>query len=152
MPHIDPRREHDRALMIDRARASVSGRRINGRAYRTSKRIRSQKRRNLLNAPFKHQRGFRCSASDDCSCIACATDNLEIPVIGNKEIRMWLRNPFYPVDDLKPGLCFADKMLAEFEGDHDACYHWIRARMPDTLAGRHMMTHIREHLWWRTGS
>lgn len=75
MSHIDPRREHRRAKMLDHANQSVRGHHSSGRATRRHRQAMSQIRRAVLKQPLQHLHDIRCSGMDDCTCDACEFDD-----------------------------------------------------------------------------
>ena len=144
MSHIDPRREHRRSKMLDHANQSVRGDYSHGRAARRYRQTMTQVRRAMLNQPLQHLHDFRCSGKDDCWCSACEFDE-DLWIRARKGYgRCW--GFFFgwngQEDHLRPGLRMAQKKLREFNGEFDPWFSWLKANLPDTLAGRHLLDHI----------
>ena len=74
MPHIDPRREHRRAKMLDLANNSVKG--SDGRGGRRwSSRDGRQLKRRFERSTYHHLRDFRCSGDVECECPGCSCES-----------------------------------------------------------------------------
>ena len=145
MSHIDPRREHRRAKMLDHANQSVRGHHSSGRATRRHRQAMSQIRRAVLKQPLQHLHDIRCSGMDDCACDACEFDDDVRSLVRQGYGRYWLGSILGDVgvrDHLNPGLRMAQKKLREFNGEFDPWFSWLKANLPDTLAGRHLLDHI----------
>ena len=148
MAHVDPRREHRRAKMLDHARASVSGGRSGGRGYyaRCSQDVR-QRRRRAETRQLVGMRDVRCALDVDCTCVICESDGFDLAA------RRWTdfngRHSWFcdcSKDHLSPGRRMAARKLEEFDGDFDVWFSWLKRHLPDTLAGRHLLDHL-EHVW-----
>lgn len=146
MSHIDPRREHRRSKMLDHANQSVRGH-CHGRATRRHLQTMSQVRRAMLKQPLQHLRDIRCSGTDDCVCDACEFDDDVRARVRRGYDRWWsgwiLGGPTPGgIDHLAPGYRMARKKLIEFDGEFDPWFSWLKANLPDTVAGRHLLDHI----------
>lgn len=145
MSHIDPGRERLRAKMLDHANQSVRGHRSSGRATRRHLQTMSQVRRAMLKQPLQHLHDIRCSGADDCVCDACEFDGDARVRVRRGYGRWW--NGFIigeprGIDHLAPGYRMARKKLIEFDGEFEPWFSWLKANLPDTLAGRHLLDHI----------
>jgi len=142
MSHIDPRREHRRAKMLDHANHSVRGHFSTPRAVRHNRQEASQIRRAVLKQPIQHLHDIRCAGTDDCMCDACEFDDdirTRVRRAYNRHMGEW---DFRGRDHLAPGFGMARKKLIEFDGEFDPWFSWLKANLPDTLAGRHLLDHI----------
>ena len=147
MPHIDPRREHRRAKMLDLANSSVKGNRSN-RIRRVYRRAVKENRRCRRHEGRPYLRDFRCSGDVECECPGCSYDS-------------WPRNDRwasmqgrpYPVDyydrvgvlqmvDALGGVMRSGEKWAYRLGSSDELFSWLKRNYPDTLAGRHAIDHI----------
>jgi hypothetical protein len=141
--HIDPRREHRRSKMLDHANQSVRGHCSIPRAVRRCRQEASQIRRSVLKQPLRHLHDIRCSGADDCVCDACEFDD-DIRTRVRRGYNRAVRTREEPRgrDHVRPGLRMAQKKLREFNGEFDPWFSWLKANLPDTLAGRHLLDHI----------
>ena len=156
MPHIDPRREHRRAKMLDLANNSVKGRDRCGTRHLQSRDGRQLKRR-FERSTYQHLRDFRCSGDVECECPGCSYDS-------------WPRNDRwasmqgrpYPVDyydrvgvlqmvDALGGVMRSGEKWAYRLGSSDELFSWLKRNYPDTLAGRHAIDHVMTALSGRLG-
>ena len=105
----------------------------------------SQIRRAVLKQPLQHLHDIRCSGMDDCTCDACEFDDDVRNKVRQGYDRYWLGSILGDTgvrDHLSPGLRMAKKKLCEFNGEFDPWFSWLKANLPDTLAGRHLLDHI----------
>ncbi len=156
MPHIDPRREHRRAKMLDLANSSVKGHRSNitRRKYR---RMVKEDRRCRRREGRPYLRDFRCSGDLECECRGCSYDP-------------WPRNDrwgstqtkggpitdppgisYFPMVDALGGVMRSGEKWAYRLGSSDELFSWLKKNYPDTLAGRHAIDHIMTALSDRLG-
>jgi len=99
----------------------------------------------MLKQPLQHLHDIRCSGAGDCVCDACEFDDDVRVRVRLGYDRWW---PGYilgeprGIDHLAPGYRMARKKLIEFDGEFDPWFSWLKANLPDTLAGRHLLDHI----------
>jgi len=131
--------------MLDHANQSVRGHRSSGRATRRHLQTMSQVRRAMLKQPLQHLRDIRCAGADDCVCDACEFDDDVRARVRRGYDRWW--NGFIigeprGIDHLAPGYRMARKKLIQLDGEFEPWISWLKANLPDTLAGRHLLDHI----------
>ena len=151
MPHIDPRREHRRAKMLDLANNSVKG--SDGRGGRRwSSRDGRQLKRRFERSIYHHLRDFRCSGDVECECPGCSCESW---TANDTWARRWaggrrgLGRGGGP-DNLSGAYLSAAKWAYRL-GSIDELFSWLKRNYPDTLAGRHAIDHIMTALSSRLG-
>ena len=145
MPHIDPRREHRRAKMLDLANNSVKGSDRCGTRHLQSRHGRQLKRR-FERSTYHHLRDFRCSGDVECECPGCcceswtANDTWARRWSGGEGGFAWYVMNGGP-DNLAGAYLSAEKWAYRL-GSSDELFSWLKRNYPDTLAGRHAIDHI----------
>ncbi|MEY2959805.1 MAG: hypothetical protein RLZZ01_2373 [Actinomycetota bacterium] len=147
MAHVDPRREHRRAKMLDLARASVSGNRHDGYTskVRTARHLRRRREDRLLAGLFD----VRCTLDLDCGCAICVvvSERGEPRPIRLKDLPDGWELGLWQVDNLAAGRRMAASKVLEFDGEFDPWFSWLKRHLPDTVAGRHLLDHIIVSTW-----
>jgi len=99
----------------------------------------------MLKQPLQHLHDIRCSGTDDCVCDACEFDD-DVRARVRRGYGRWWNGSIIGeprgIDHVAPGYRMARKKLIEFDGEFDPWFSWLKANLPDTLAGRHLLDHI----------
>ena len=145
MPHIDPRREHRRAKMLDLANNSVKGRDRCGTRHLQSRDGRQLKRR-FERSTYQHLRDFRCSGDVECECPGCSCESWTATDTWARRWADYKGGYLYYVkrggpDNLSGAYLSAAKWAYRL-GSIDELFSWLKRNYPDTLAGRHAIDHI----------
>ena len=145
MPHIDPRREHRRAKMLDLANNSVKGRDRCGARHLQSRDGRQLKRR-FERSTYQHLRDFRCSGDVECECPGCSCESWTANDTWARRWADYKGGYLYYVkrggpDNLSGAYLSAEKWAYRL-GSIDELFSWLKRNYPDTLAGRHAIDHI----------
>jgi hypothetical protein len=154
MAHIDPRREHRRAKMLDLANNSVKG--SDGRGGRRwSSRNGRQLKRRFERSTYHHLRDFRCSGDVECECPGCSCESW---TANDTWARRWVdcKGGYAHYvkrggpDNLSGAIGSAEKWAYRL-GSIDELFSWLKRNYPDTLAGRHAIDHIMSVISWIVG-
>jgi len=154
MPHIDPRREHRRAKMLDLANNSVKG--SDGRGGRRwSSRDGRQLKRRFERSTYHHLRDFRCSGDVECECPGCSCESWTANDTWARRWADYKGGYVYYVkrggpDNLSGAIGSAKKWAYRL-GSSDELFSWLKRNYPATLAGRHAVDHIMTDLEWIVG-
>ena len=140
MAHVNSHTEPRRAKMLDLANKTVKG--SNSQNRHVAKQEYHQWERTQARRTYRHLRDFRCSGNDECDCPGCLC---ELSTTESVEDRRGKEPHFttisYRFDDLKGSFRSAKKWARRL-GTSDAYHSWLKRNYPDTLAGRHAISHL----------